>query len=81
MSNIKKIILDHSQLNLTINRLCFEIIENHISNIENSVLVGMQPRGINLAARIHQILEKNTRKKIKNGNLDTTFFRDDFRRR
>tara|TARA_B100001142_G_C14022212_1_gene534808 strand:+ start:120 stop:665 length:546 start_codon:yes stop_codon:yes gene_type:complete len=81
MSTYKKIILNHSQLLLTINRLCFEIIENHISKIDNCVLVGMQPRGVNLASKIHKILEIEISQKVKYGILDTTFFRDDFRRR
>ena len=81
MSNYKKIILNHSQLLLTINRLCFEIIENHISKIDNCILVGMQPRGGSLASKIHKILERQISQKVKYGILDTTFFRDDFRRR
>jgi pyrimidine operon attenuation protein/uracil phosphoribosyltransferase len=81
MSNNRKIILNEHQLGLTINRLSFEIIENHILNIENSVLIGMQPRGVCLAQKIHHILEVQIHKTIKFGCLDTTFFRDDFRRR
>ena len=81
MSNSKKILLNEHQLELTINRLSFEIIENHILNIEESVLIGMQPRGVCLAQKIHHILEKHVHKSIKYGYLDTTFFRDDFRRR
>ena len=81
MSDKRKVILDENQLKLTINRLSFEIIENHISEIDKIVLIGMQPRGIFLAQKIHNILEKGISKSIKHGCLDTTFFRDDFRRR
>ena len=81
MSKTKKVILNSRQLNLTVKRLSFEIIENHITNIDKCVIIGLQPRGVELACEIHNILELNTGKKIKIGHLDTTFFRDDFRRR
>tara|TARA_B100000427_G_C15361125_1_gene529912 strand:- start:67 stop:609 length:543 start_codon:yes stop_codon:yes gene_type:complete len=80
MSNDSKIILNSKQLSLTINRLAFEIIENG-QNFEDIAIIGMQPRGIILSQELHHILELNTKKKIKIGSLDTTFFRDDFRRR
>lgn len=41
----------------------------------------MQPRGIYLAEEIHKKLEAGIKKTIPLGYLDTTFFRDDFRRR
>ena len=80
MSNQSKIILNSKQLNLTINRLSFEIIEN-LKKPDNTVVIGMQPRGVFLSKKIHNLLESNTTQKIKFGYLDTTFFRDDFRRR
>ena len=80
MSSQSKIILNSKQLNLTINRLSFEIIEN-LKNFNNTVIIGMQPRGVLLSKKIHYILESQTKKNIKLGYLDTTFFRDDFRRR
>ena len=41
----------------------------------------MQPRGIYLAERIRKELEKVLSININIGYLDTTFHRDDFRRR
>jgi pyrimidine operon attenuation protein/uracil phosphoribosyltransferase len=76
----KKLILDSDLLNITISRLCQELIENH-EDFSNTVILGMQPRGIFLAEFIHQKLEKDTRNKIPLGYLDATFYRDDFRRR
>ena len=81
MSYTEKVILNSRQLRLTIQRLSFEIIENHISAIDNSVIIGLQPRGVDLACEIHSLLESTAKRKIKLGYLDTTFFRDDFRRR
>ena len=80
MSNQSKIILNSNQLRLTINRLSFEIIEN-CKSFDNIAIIGMQPRGVSLSQSIHQILQANTQQKVKHGYLDTTFFRDDFRRR
>lgn len=76
----KKLILDSDLLDITISRLCQELIENH-GDFANSVILGMQPRGIYLAELIHQKLEKDTRTSIPMGYLDATFYRDDFRRR
>ena len=80
MSNQSKIILNSQQLDLTINRLCFEIIEN-TKNFDQIAIIGMQPRGVFLSQKIHSILEKQLHCDVKSGYLDTTFFRDDFRRR
>lgn len=76
----KKLILDSDLLDITISRLCQQLIENH-NDFENTVILGMQPRGIHLAELIHQKLEKSTKSKIPMGYLDATFYRDDFRRR
>jgi pyrimidine operon attenuation protein / uracil phosphoribosyltransferase len=74
-------IINSKQFQLTLNRLCFELIENH-NNFEESVLIGIQPRGIYLAGRLQKMLVEITgNKNIKTGNLDITFFRDDFRRK
>lgn len=77
----KRLILDSTQLDLSIKRLCFQLIENH-DGFSNSALIGLQPRGLYLAKRIHQNLVNILgNKEILLGSLDTTFFRDDFRRR
>lgn len=76
----KKLILDSSLLDITLNRLCQQLIENHQS-FENSVLIGMQPRGIFVAELIQQKLELETKHSIPLGFLDATFNRDDYRRR
>src|SRR5690606_27959240 len=74
-------ILSSKQIDLIIRRLCFQLIENN-NDFSNSVLLGLQPRGMYLAQRIQQQLCEILRKKeIHLGSLDVTFFRDDFRRR
>lgn len=76
----KKLILDTDLLDITLSRLCQQLIENH-SDFSETVILGMQPRGVYLAQLIHEKLEKSLRKKIDLGFLDATFHRDDFRRR
>ncbi|MCC6385565.1 MAG: bifunctional pyr operon transcriptional regulator/uracil phosphoribosyltransferase PyrR [Bacteroidia bacterium] len=76
-----KLILDKEQFDLTVSRLCYQLIENH-DGFDSTVLIGLQPRGIFLANRINVTLNKLTgNKDLKTGSLDITFFRDDFRSR
>lgn len=76
----KKLILDSDLLDITLSRLCQQLIENH-KDFAETVVIGLQPRGVLLAEIIHQKLEKILRKSIPLGLLDTTFHRDDYRRR
>lgn len=74
-------LLDGPKFQITIQRLCHQLIENH-NLFENSVILGIQPRGIFLAKRIITELKVGLPDvKIESGNLDITFFRDDFRRK
>lgn len=73
------VILDQEQFKLTLQRLSLQLIENH-DDFSNTVLIGLQPRGIYLANRLKQVLHELTGKEIIGGALDITFFRDDFRR-
>lgn len=74
-------IIDARELNIALNRLCCKLIENH-GNFSNTILIGLQPRGIRPLERIVKLLETQYGiTGIRTGALDTTFFRDDFRRR
>ncbi|MCF8277772.1 MAG: bifunctional pyr operon transcriptional regulator/uracil phosphoribosyltransferase PyrR [Flavobacteriales bacterium] len=74
-----RIILDSQQLNLSIERICYQLIENH-NDFSDTVLVGLQPRGVFVAQRIHKRLEDLLGTKVLLGSLDITFNRDDHRR-
>ncbi len=76
----KKLILDSDLLDITLSRLCQQLIENH-QDFAETVIIGLQPRGVVLAEIIHQKLENILKKTIPLGLLDTTFHRDDYRRR
>lgn len=80
MSIESRIILDSKQLNLSIERICYQLIENH-NDFSESVLVGLQPRGVFVANRIHKRLKALTGVDVQLGSLDITFNRDDHRRR
>ena len=76
----KKVILNSNQIDIIINRLVCQLIENH-TDFNDTVLIGLQPRGIYLLDKIIDVFSKKyTNKKIIHRNLDYTFFRDDFRR-
>ena len=77
----EKIVFNHAELDISVNRLCWQLIENH-SDFSDTVLIGMQPRGYQLAQKIHsRLIELSSVSNISLGSLDITFFRDDFRRR
>ena len=74
-----KTILNEPQLEITIQRLTHQLLENHI-NLENTVLIGIQPRGIYFSDRIVQQLKGQVNPaSIRYGKLDITFYRDDVR--
>jgi pyrimidine operon attenuation protein / uracil phosphoribosyltransferase len=75
-----KTVLTDQQIQLTIKRLAHQILENHI-DLTNTVLIGIQPRGIYLSDRIvKEIRTELDNSKIKYGKLDITFYRDDIRK-
>ena len=76
----KKILLDSKKIDLILNRLVCELIENH-KDFNNTVLIGLQPRGTYLIEKVLNIFKnKYPNINIESGILDFTFFRDDFRR-
>lgn len=72
-----KTILSNEQLQLTIQRLSHQLIENHYP-FTDTVIVGLQPRGIFLADKIVAAIQENYPDlKLPYGKLDITFYRDD----
>ena len=56
------------------------MLENHLG-LENTVLIGIQPRGIFLSDRIvNELRSLIPEEKVRYGKLDITFYRDDIRR-
>ena len=77
----KKTLLNEKEIHIILHRLACQLIENH-QDFSNTILIGIQPRGIHLANRLVKILsDEYDIKNINLGKLDITFYRDDFRRR
>ncbi len=76
----QKVLLNAKEVNIILHRLACQLIENH-NDFSNTVLIGIQPRGKFLAERLCKILREEYKiKNVQLGQLDITFFRDDFRR-
>jgi pyrimidine operon attenuation protein / uracil phosphoribosyltransferase len=77
----ERLIIGQERFALTIERLCQQLIERH-GAFQQTCLVGIQPRGVQLAERLHQRLRGILApERILCGKLDITFYRDDFRTR
>ena len=75
-----KSILTEQQLAITIKRLAHQVLENHV-DLENTVIIGLQPRGIFLSDKIVEEIKKELPDNvIQYGKLDITFYRDDIRK-
>jgi pyrimidine operon attenuation protein/uracil phosphoribosyltransferase len=75
-----KSILTAQQLEITIKRLAHQVLENHV-DLTNTVLIGLQPRGVFLSDQIVDEIKKETSaENIQYGKLDITFYRDDIRK-
>ncbi|MFL2632630.1 MAG: bifunctional pyr operon transcriptional regulator/uracil phosphoribosyltransferase PyrR [Candidatus Marivariicella sp.] len=76
---MNRILLDALKIKVLLNRLSCQLIENH-DDFSDTVLIGLQPRGVLLLERLVELLKnKYGIKRILTGKLDSTFFRDDFR--
>lgn len=71
-----KTILNSEKFKVVIERLSHQLIENH-GDFKESVLIGIQPRGIYLADRIVEYIQKHIKSPLQYGKLDITFYRDD----
>lgn len=77
---VLKTVLNEQQLAITIKRLSHQILENHMG-LHNTVLVGIQPRGVFLSEELVRELKTLVpAENIRYGILDITFYRDDVRK-
>jgi pyrimidine operon attenuation protein/uracil phosphoribosyltransferase len=75
-----KTILSEPQVALTVKRLAHQILENHLQ-LKDTVIIGIQPRGVYLSDRIANTLkELLPLQTVQYGILDITFYRDDVRK-
>ena len=69
-------LLDTAAIGRTLVRMASEIVEK-AGGVEQLVLVGIQRRGVELAERLAQHIEKSEGSKILRGKLDIALYRDD----
>lgn len=75
-----RLILDQEEIAIIIKRLAHELIENH-GDFSSTAILGLQPRGVEFAKRVkEEISNLLPQEEILYGDLDSTFYRDDFRR-
>lgn len=72
-----KVLMSADEIARTMDRLAMEIVERH-GNCESVALLGVQRRGVDLAARLVKALEKRAKCEIPNGQLDINLYRDDW---
>lgn len=67
-------------LSVMMRRLAIQLAESH-DQLSSLAIIGLQPRGIHLAKRIRKYLNEILGEgSFEYGELDSTFYRDDFRR-
>lgn len=72
---IKKL-MTQREMATALDRIADEILSDP-AGLEDSVLVGIRRRGVPLAERLQERIEKKTGRKLPLGILDITFYRDD----
>lgn len=72
----KAVILDEVSMERALTRIAHEIVESN-KGTDSLVLIGIQRRGVVLANRLCEILEKSQNTSIEKGILDITLYRDD----
>lgn len=77
----ERILLNSKQMDMVLNRLCYQLIEQH-EDFSDTVIIGIQKKGVRFAQRMHKLLSAILKKNdIPCGDLDITFYRDDFRKK
>ena len=71
-----KVIIDGQRVERTLARLSHEIIERNADE-EELYLIGIKRRGVPIAERLRENIEKFSDIKVKTGELDITLYRDD----
>jgi pyrimidine operon attenuation protein/uracil phosphoribosyltransferase len=71
-----KVVMDEVEMNRALRRIAHQIIETN-KGIEGILLVGVMQRGVPLAKRLAEIIEKQEGAKVPVGKLDVSLYRDD----
>jgi pyrimidine operon attenuation protein/uracil phosphoribosyltransferase len=71
-----KLLMDAEEMDLALSRIAAEIIEK-LSHRNEFAIIGIRRRGVHLANRICLKAEATLKRKLPNGILDITLYRDD----
>ncbi|GAB1485387.1 bifunctional pyr operon transcriptional regulator/uracil phosphoribosyltransferase PyrR [Aminivibrio sp.] len=69
-------VLSERDMERILRRIAVEIVERN-KGLEKVILIGIQRRGVYLAARLREILKEMENVKVPRGELDITLYRDD----
>jgi pyrimidine operon attenuation protein/uracil phosphoribosyltransferase len=72
----ERLILDADGVRRALTRIAHEIVERN-GGTDDMVLVGIRTRGVPMARRLAQLIEKHEAVALPVGSLDITYYRDD----
>lgn len=72
-----KVLMNKGDMERTLERLAYQVMEKH-EDLDKVILVGIVRRGVNLSNRLAKILEEKSGKRIVQGTLDISLYRDDW---
>lgn len=72
----KVTILGAGDMERVLRRIAVEIVERN-KGLDRVILLGIQRRGVHLAARIRELFKEEEKVKVPSGELDITLYRDD----
>lgn len=79
MSTVKAVLMDEAAVDRALTRIAHEIIERN-DGCQDVCLVGIRRRGVPLAQRIAENIERIENRKVPVGELDIMLYRDDLTR-
>ena len=79
MSTVKAVLMDEAAVGRALTRIAHEIIERN-DGCQNVCLVGIRRRGVPLAQRSAENIERIENRKVPVGELDIMLYRDDLTR-
>lgn len=79
MSTVKAVLMDEAAVGRALTRIAQEIIERN-DGCQDVCLVGIRRRGVPLAQRIAENIERIENRKVPVGELDIMLYRDDLTR-
>ena len=71
-----RVILNADEMRRALNRMAHEIVEQN-GGVERLILLGLRSRGVPLAHRIREAIERFEQAQVPCGELDITLYRDD----